>query len=90
MGVRVFDPADAHIHQVMVFIEDVGLARAGLLLGGRRHPVNAIRGEAVQPFVPAALIENFRLTIEKLLDGPLGVGGDRHPIIYRHTLATFL
>src|SRR5437764_14169633 len=45
-----------------------GLARSGIAVAARPHPVADIVGEQVEPFAKAALVQEARLAVEELLD----------------------
>src|SRR5258706_10781583 len=66
-GVRVQHAQLAHRHQVLVLGEDRRLALPGLVARVGRHPVDAVRREQVDPFLPLLGVEKLGLLIEKLL-----------------------
>src|SRR3954452_20246980 len=61
------DPAHAHIHQVLVLGEDRRHAIPGLVGGVRRHPVDAVFGEEIDPVLPALGVQQLGLPVEELL-----------------------
>src|SRR5260221_7757927 len=67
-GVGVQHPELAHRHQVLVLGEDRRLAVPGLVRGIRRHPVDAVGCEEVDPRLPLPGVQQLGLPVEELLD----------------------
>jgi hypothetical protein len=58
----------SHVHQVPVLGEDRGHAVPVLVRRVRRHPVDAVVGEEIDPCLPLLRVEELGLPVKKLLD----------------------
>ena len=61
-------PLEADVHHPLVVVEQRRAALGAHLVGLERHPIDAVLGEQVAPFLEAPLVEQLHLVDEEFLD----------------------